>query len=256
MAGEIRVSSEQRVLSVVFSRPKKKNAFTIDMYRGLVEALKTAQSDSKTRVVLFRGEGEVFTSGNDIADFIQDPPKDSDHPTIQFLHALVDFEKPIIAAVDGPAIGIGTTMLMHCDLVYASQRAMFRMPFVPLGLVPEGGSSLLLPAIAGPQAAAELLLLGESFSSERAHQLGLVNEVVPNEALYEKALSRAVSLTQLPPSALVASKNLLRKGHRSVLHTAIDAEAQIFAERLTSPEAMEAMTAFMEKRAPNFDKFD
>lgn len=255
MSGAIRALSEARVRILVIDRPEKRNALSVDMYRGLVASLSEAREDAQVRAVLLRGEGQAFTSGNDVADFIQDPPKDNKHPILQFLHALVDFPKPLVAAVDGPAVGIGTTMLLHCDLVYATPQAEFRMPFVPLGLVPEGGSSLLLPRLVGPQAAAELLLLGEPMTAQRAHELGLVNEVLTSNAdLLARALKRCGDLARLPPAAVRAAKALLREGGDEV-KAAIGREARVFVERLTSPEAMEAMTAFMEKRAPDYERF-
>jgi enoyl-CoA hydratase/carnithine racemase len=256
MSGTIETSRAGRVLLVTFHRPEKKNAFTVDMYRGLVAALAAASADDDARVVLLRGAGGAFTSGNDLGDFMQAPPQTPDHPVLQFLRALARFEKPIVAAVEGPAVGIGTTLLLHCDLVFASEDAKLRMPFVPLGLVPEGASSVVLPRMVGPQVAAELLLLGDAFGAERARSLGLVNEVhASGEALHARALERATELARRPPAAVRASKALLRQTTVEEVVAAIDREAAIFAERLQSPEAMEAMSAFMEKREPNFDRF-
>lgn len=256
MSGGVRIEIQDRVLTAIFDRPEKKNAFTVEMYRALVEGLGAAASNAEVRVVLLRGEGGAFTSGNDIADFLGAPPTGPDHPIMQFLRAIAAFPKPLVAAVDGPAVGIGTTLLLHCDLVYASARAQLRLPFVPLGLVPEAASSLLLPRLVGPQRAAELLLLGEPFSAERGRDLGLVNEVLPDPAsLYARAEDRAVALARLPPAAVREAKALLRQPTLGEVQDALLREGEVFMRRLSSPEAIEAMTAFMEKRAPSFDRF-
>lgn len=253
MSGGILAHPEDRVLTLTIDRPDKKNAFTVAMYRALVDRLAEASADDAVRAVLLRGAGDAFTSGNDVGDFIHDPPQDRDHPVLRFLHRLVDFEKPLVAAVHGPAVGIGTTLLLHCDLVVAARDARFRMPFVPMGLVPEGGSSLLLPRMASPQLAAELLLVGDFFSAERAAAIGLVNELVDDaESAGGRALELARTLAGRPPEAIRQAKSLLRTATRAELHAVIDAEAAEFAARLTSPEALEAMTAFMEKRPPKF----
>ncbi|MBX2811249.1 MAG: enoyl-CoA hydratase/isomerase family protein [Myxococcales bacterium] len=252
MDGQIHVSQQEHLLRVVFDRPAKKNAFTVVMYEALVEVMRRAE-DEEIRVVLFSGEGDAFTSGNDLTDFINQPPLDRSHPVIQFLHALVDCRTPLIAAVDGPAIGIGTTMLLHFDLVLATQRAQFRMPFVPLGLVPEGGSSLLLPQRLGSSIASELLLLGDPVSAERAHALGLVNEIVSDKnLLLDQALEAVDKFLRLPPRALRQARELIRGPSREARHHAIDVEAEAFVNCLKSPEAIEAMAAIVQKRSPNF----
>lgn len=254
MNAGIRSHTDGRVMTVVFDRPDKKNAFTVGMYSGLIEALASAERDPQIRAVLLRGEGGCFTSGNDVGDFLQDPPKDLNHPVIRFLHAIASFPKPLVAAVEGPAVGIGTTLLLHCDLVYAAKNSRFRMPFVSMGLVPEGGSSLLIPRMCSPQLAAELLLLGEFFSADKAAQIGIVNEVLEDgEALHARAEDRARALAKLPPEAMRLSKALLRRSTEAELHATLDEEGTRFAQRLGSPEALEALTAFMEKREPKFD---
>jgi enoyl-CoA hydratase/carnithine racemase len=248
--------SESGILTLTFNRPEKKNAFNQALYEGLVGALDEARDRGEVRVVLLRGAGGAFTSGNDLSDFMNDPPKDEDHVILQFLLRLVDFEKPLVAAVEGPAIGIGTTLLLHCDLVYASPSAKFALPFVKLGLVPEGGSSLLLPRLAGSVKAAELLLLAESFDADTALGMGLVNEVVEGQPVVDRAFQRATTLADRPMASLRAAKKLLRDPDREARRETILREARSFAERLTSPEAMEAFQAFFEKREPDFRKVE
>ncbi|MEO1228777.1 MAG: enoyl-CoA hydratase [Myxococcota bacterium] len=251
MTGQIRTELNDHVLELVFDRPDKLNAFTMAMYQALVEGFERAGRDPEVRVVLLSGSGGTFTAGNDITDFMNQPMGGgSDHPTLRFLHHLVDCEKPIVAAVDGPAIGIGTTMLLHCDYVVATRGAKFRMPFVPLGLVPEGGSSVLLPRRIGHAAAGELLLLGDVFSAERAQSLALVNQVVDGGAASLVMSSRAIAqrFAEQPPEALQASKALLRARDRAELHQVIDEEARVFAERLRSPEALEALASFVQRK--------
>lgn len=252
----IRTETRGRTLALVIDRPEKKNAFTLAMYRDLIAKLDAAAADSTVRAVLIEGAGGCFTSGNDLADFLGHRPDGGPLPAQEFLHRLVDFPKPLVAAVDGPAVGIGTTLLLHCDLVFATASSKLKLPFTSLGLTPEGGSTRLLTALAGPQRAGELLLLGETFSTEHAAQMGLINEVLPNaEALAARVGERMTQLTQLPPSTMQAAKKLLRDPGRAELHAIIDAEVEVFVERLGSPEAHEAMTAFMAKRPPNFDRF-
>lgn len=248
--------SESGILTLTFNRPEKKNAFDRSVYEGLVSALDDAGQRSDVRVILLQGAGGAFTSGNDLSEFMNDPPSGEDHIILQFLLRLVDFEKPIVAAVEGPAIGIGTTLLLHCDLVYASPSAKFALPFVKLGLVPEGGSSLLLPRLAGPARAAELLLLAESFDANTALEMGLVNEVVEGQPVADRAFQRATTLANRPLASLQAAKQLLRHGDRERRRETILREARIFGERLTSPEAMEAFRAFFEKRDPDFRRVE
>lgn len=249
-------STDAGVRTITINRPSKKNALTTAMYSSLVEALRDASADPKVRVVVLTGAGDTFTAGNDLMDFAMNRPESIDTPVIQFLRALVDFEKPLIAAVNGLAIGIGVTMLQHCDLVYASEEATFQMPFVTLGLVPEGASSLLLPQIVGLQRASEWLLFGERVSAERLREAGLVNETRPAAELVAYAHERARALAERPAASLRQSKKLLRGQSRSAIHEAITREAVLFFERLGSPEAAEAFTAFFEKRKPDFTQFD
>ncbi len=245
---------ESGVLKLTFDRPEKKNAFNYAMYEELVEALDAAAADPNVRTILLRGRGDAFTSGNDLTEFMSSPPTGEDNVILQFLFRLVDQPKPIVAAVDGAAVGIGTTLLLHCDLVYASPKARFHLPFVNLGLVPEGASSLLLPRLAGSARATELLLFGDPFGAETALDVGMINAVVEDVDAY--ALERATALADRPLTSLLESKRLLREDDRAEIREVIIREARIFGARLTSPEAMEAFTAFFEKRKPNFRKVE
>lgn len=242
--------------TITFNRPEKKNAFTHTMYTACSRALVDADKDPAVRCVLITGAGAAFTSGNDLFDFMNNPPTGADSPVIQFLYTLHDVQKPIVAAVNGLAIGIGVTMLLGCDLVYASEQATFKMPFVSLGLVPEGGSSFLLPRMAGHVKAAEALLLGESLNAATAHDFGLVTRVVPAAQLLADARAQAHKLIALPAASVRESKALMRMHTKDQLRRVIDEEAVRFAARLGSPEAAEAFQSFFEKRKPDFTKFD
>ncbi len=250
----ITTENKDGVLFLGFNRPDKKNAITLDMYRTLTAAFKAAQADDTVRVVLVHGSPDTFTSGNDLADFLSEPMDDKS-PIPAFLEALSHFEKPIVAAVNGPAIGIGTTMLLHCDLVYADTTAKLAVPFINLGAVPEGGSSYLMPRIMGNVRAAELLMLGETFNGQKAKEYGLVNDVVEPGKLMETATAAARKLAQRPPAALRITKSLLKRWNRDTLDKVIPTELELFAQQLRSPEAKEAMTAFFEKRKPDFSGF-
>lgn len=254
---QIRAESADGVLTLTFDRPEKKNAFTLAMYEGLVRHLGTAAQDPEVRVVVLTGAGDAFSSGNDLMDFMNAVPADPiDNPIIQFLMALVDLDKPLVAGVRGAAVGIGTTILLHCDLAYASETARFRLPFVNLGLVPEGGSSLLLPRMAGHVRAAEMLMLGEPFDASIAAEVGLVNRVVADDALDGHVRARARALADQPAGALREAKLLLRGPQRDDLKRVIRSEAELFMRRLRSPEAMEAFSAFFDKRKPDFRKVE
>jgi enoyl-CoA hydratase/carnithine racemase len=244
------------VMTVMFNRPKRRNALTWEMYAQLNEALREAESDDAVRVVLFHGGPEVFTAGNDVEDFIQRPPLGTDTPVFKFLHAVAKATKPLVAAVNGPAVGIGTTLLLHCDLVYAGDNARFQMPFTSLGLVPEFASSYLLPLIAGYQRAAEMLLLGEPFGAEQGRTAGFVNRVVPPAETLDVALQAAMKLAALPPKSVRVTKALLRSAHRSAIETQLQAEGEHFRAMLQEPAAREALAAFMQKRKPDFSKYN
>ena len=250
---DLDVRRDGGVLHLVLARPAKKNAITRAMYAALTDALGAAASDAGVRAVVLSGAGGVFTAGNDLGDFLLDPPAGPDSPVFRFLRAASTFPKPLVAAVEGPAVGIGTTILLHCDLAYAAPDARFKMPFVDLGLVPEAASSLLLPRVAGPMRAAGWLLFGEAFSADDALAAGLVNEVVADPTA--RALERAHTLAAKPPQAVRLTKALLRRADADAVQETILVEGAHFTERLASPEAQEAFTAFFEKRAPDFSPF-
>jgi enoyl-CoA hydratase/carnithine racemase len=251
----ILVDFDAGVFTITFNRANKKNAFSVAMYDAMARAFTQARERGDVRVIVLRGSAGVFTAGNDLMDFMRQPPMGAGSPVAQFLGHLVSCEKPLIAAVQGPAIGIGVTMLLHCDLVYASESTRFRMPFVNLGLCPEAGSSFLLPRMMGHQRAAELLLLGEEFSAQLAHEYGLVNQVLADDAVLARAHAVAQLLASKPPGAVRASKALMRQRYRAQLDETMAAEYEAFSHGLTSPEAAEALQAFFAKRAPDFSKF-
>ena len=246
---------EDGVLRVQFNRPDKKNAITAAMYQALAHALRHAERDNAVRVALIHGAPDVFTAGNDLHDFLASPPRSDDAPGFQFLRAIHEFPKPLVAAVSGLAVGIGTTMLLHCDLVYCTPETRFSLPFVNLGLCPEAGSSFLLPRLTGYQRAAELLMLGEPFAAETAKEIGLVNAIVPAEALVATATATAGKLASKPAAGLRETKMLMKQGLHEAVKLAMNDEGEAFRERLESPEAKEAFTAFLEKRQPDFSKF-
>ncbi|HEV2146894.1 MAG TPA: enoyl-CoA hydratase [Longimicrobiaceae bacterium] len=255
MSEHVLVETRGPVLHLRLNRPEKKNALTVEMYAAMADALAAAEDDPAVRAVLLSAEGDAFTGGNDLADFLQRPPTDDSSPVLRFLHALIGASKPLVAAVNGLAVGIGTTLLLHCDLVYAGRSARFHLPFVSLGLVPEAGSSLLVPQRVGQARAAELLLLGEPFDAERALEMGIVSAVFPDADLAEKAEERALRLAAQPPAAVRATRALLRRADRAALQDQMREESALFLERLRSPEAREAMQAFLERRQPDFSRF-
>jgi enoyl-CoA hydratase/carnithine racemase len=247
---------EGNVLTLSFNRPDRKNALTLEMYELLSTALRQANQNQAVKAVVLTGNGDAFTSGNDLNDFMMNPPKSVDTPVFRFLEALCDFSKPLIAAVNGVAVGIGTTMLLHCDLVYATQASKFSVPFAKLGLVPEAGISYLLPQMVGQRKAAELLLLGDSFTATVAQELGFVNQVVASkEELALLVATKAKAISLLPPQAIRQTKALLKKPFTEQLKKAMLDEGEVFISRLGSPETAEAITAFFTKRAPDFSKF-
>ena len=239
------------VLELRFNRPEKQNAITGAMYGTLTAALQDAAMRPAVRAVLIAGEGDIFTAGNDIKDFLAMSGGLAGAPPAQFIRAIATFGKPLVAAVHGPAIGVGATLLLHCDLVYASPEASLSVPFVDLGLVPEAGSSMLLPARVGFARAAALLLLGEPMDAEAARIAGLVNAVVPAEALRAHARAKAQKLAEKPPAALAATRTLMR-GEPGPLHAQMELESAAFSRALQGAEAREAFTAFLERRAPDF----
>lgn len=252
---DILTESRDGILHIAFNRPQKMNAITAAMYQALADAFKTAEQDPAIRAILISGQEHVFTAGNDVEDFLKNPPKGEDSPVFQFLWQLSHASKPIVAAVSGSAIGVGTTMLLHCDLVYASNDALFKMPFTQLGLCPEGASSLLLPRLAGYQRAAEKLLLGEGFSAHEAKDMGLVNQILPFRELLPYAEAQAARLVALPASSIRITKRLMRGANTTEIEERIVAESEQFIALLASPEAREAFTAFMQKRKPDFVQF-
>jgi enoyl-CoA hydratase/carnithine racemase len=242
------------VLAIEFNRPQKRNAFTSDMYVALAAALDEAERDDFVRAVVFHGQPTVFTAGNDIEDFVKLPPQGPDSPVFHFLEAASAAAKPLIAAVNGPAVGIGTTLLLHCDLVYAGDDARFRLPFASLGLVPEFASSYLLPLVAGYQRAAELLLLGEAFDAQKAYAAGFVTAVVPAAQALDTALAAAQKIAALPAKSVRLTKALLKSAHRDAVRNQLQVEGEHFRAMLGEPAAREALAAFLEKRAPDFSK--
>lgn len=248
---------KDRILTVRLNRPDRKNALTHDMYTALGDALEQAQDDASIRCVLFTGSADCFTAGNDLSDFAKGlPGAFQETPVGRFLLLLVEATKPVVASVNGPAVGIGTTMLLHCDMVFAGNNTRFQMPFAPLGLCPEGGSSLLLPAWIGRVRAAELLLLGGAFTADDAYRLGLINRVCEPSETETQALQACQQLAAQAPAAIRAAKELLARPTREQLKETMLNEGALFAERLKSPEAAEAFQAFMAKRKPDFSNFD
>jgi enoyl-CoA hydratase/carnithine racemase len=255
MSDLIQKDLADRILTLTINRPDKKNALTVAMYAALAEAINAANDDPTPRVILITGSADSFTAGNDLKDFLENPPVGSASPVFQFMHAIAGAEKPVVAAVNGSAIGIGTTMLLHCDIVYAVGTARFQLPFVNLGLVPELGSSLVLPALAGRARAAELLMFGDMFGTATATEIGLVNHVCGSDDLQAAAREAASKLAAKPPAALRKTKALLNM-NIDAIRARIDQEAKVFGEQLNSAEVKEAIAAFFEKRPPDFSTFE
>jgi enoyl-CoA hydratase/carnithine racemase len=252
---DIETSIENGVCKIEFNRPEKKNAITSAMYQALADAIKAAEADKAVRVILICGKPEIFTAGNDLEDFMKNPPSGENSPVFQFLFGISHAAKPIVAAVSGAAVGIGTTMLLHFDLVYASETAKFSLPFTQLGLVPEAASSFLLPRLAGARRANEKLLLGEAFPATEALDMGLVNRVLPAGELMQFASAQAAKLAALPQASLRITKRLMKADVVSTIDARMGEEGAEFRARLASPEAKEAFTAFFERRKPDFTKF-
>jgi len=251
---DILIHQEAGISTITFNRLDKKNSITSAMYAALADALEAAAQDSATRVVVFQGHESIFSAGNDIADFLNKPPATADAPVFRFLRALSGFAKPVVAAVCGPAVGIGTTLLFHCDLVYAGDNAAFSMPFVNLGLCPEAASSLLATQLLGHHRAAEALLLGEPFMAEAALEVGLVNRVVPPTEANALAQAVARKLAAKPMASLLETKRLMKKGQAALVQAQMSEEATSFGRMLREPAAREAFGAFMEKRKPDFSQ--
>lgn len=251
---EIAVARQGAVLEIAFDRPARKNALTHAMYEALAQAVRSGEKDDAVRAILFHGTQDVFTAGNDIADFIERPPAGTEAPVYSFMSSVLAASKPLVAAVNGPAVGIGTTLLLHCDLVYAGDNARFSLPFTNLGLLPEFGSSFLLPLVAGYHRAAELLLLGEPFGPEQALAAGIVTRVVPAAEALSTARAAAEKLCALPAKSVRLTRSLLRESHRDAVIARVRAESEHFREMLGEGPAREALSAFLEKRKPDFSK--
>ncbi|MBK1714536.1 enoyl-CoA hydratase [Rubrivivax gelatinosus] len=255
----IKTATLAGVATIEIARPEKKNALTIAMYEAMAAALEAAAADNAVRAVLITGQPGIFTSGNDIEDFMARPPAEGpdamESPVFRFMRALLNCDKPVVAAVTGAAIGIGTTMLLHCDFVYVSDEARLAMPFTGLGLVPEFASSLLVPQLMGQARAAEKLLLGDAFTPEQAVECGIANAVLPAGEVVAHARRVAERFNALPPGAVRESKQLLRGPTRAAVLEAMRTEGERFTRRLRSPEAMEAFQAFFQKRKPDFSQF-
>jgi len=251
----IQIENQGAVRILRFNRADKRNALTHEMYEGLCQALDEAATDTSVRVVVFAGSESAFTAGNDIADFLRNPPQTDDAPVLQLLARLPCFHKPMVAAVCGPAVGIGTTLLLHCDLVAAAEDARFALPFVNLGLCAEGGSSYLLARRIGDARAAEWLMLGDPIAATDAYAAGLVNRLLPTADVLPQALKWAQQLASKPPAALRATRALLRRTSQAEAEAAIKAEAEVFRGLLRSEEAKEAFAAFLEKRPADFSRF-
>ena len=252
----IRCANLNGVATIEIARPEKKNALTVEMYLAMAEAIDAAGKDPAVRAVLITGQPGIFTSGNDLQDFLNRPrPNIDESPTFRFMRALILCDKPVVAAVTGAAIGIGTTMLLHCDFVYVSDEARLAMPFASLGLVPEFGSSVLVPRLMGGRRAAEKLLLGDPFTGETAVECGIANAVLPANEVLPHARRVAERFNALPPSAVRETKRLLREHDRAEILDTVKREAAIFTAQLASAEAREAMQAVLEKRKPDFSKF-
>ncbi|MBP02944.1 MAG: enoyl-CoA hydratase [Rhodospirillaceae bacterium] len=255
MRNLIQTSVKNNIMTLTIGRPEKKNAITEAMYLSMTNHINEARQAKDVKVLVITGADDCFTSGNDLKDFLENPPNGLGSPVFQFMYALCDFEKPIIGAVNGPAIGIGVTLLMHCDLVFATESATFQLPFINLGLVPEFGSSLILPMLIGHARASEALMLGKPFNSETALKMGLVNSVFSDSTLMPHTLDTAKVLASKPPRALQKTKALINQ-NKDAVKAQIKIEAEAFAVQLVSAEVKEAINAFFEKRKPDFTNLE
>ncbi len=251
---DILVHADGGVTTLTFNRVDKKNSITSAMYAALADALAAARDDASVRVVVIQGHETVFSAGNDIGDFLNNPPSGPESPVHRFLHGIAGFPKPLVAAVCGPVVGVGCTMLLHCDLVVAGDNAAFSMPFVNLGLCPEAASSLLVPQLMGYHRAAEALLLGEPFMAEAAQEVGLVNRVLPPTEANAYAQSLARKMAAKPITSLIETKRLMKAGQSALVRERMNDEGASFGRMLREPAAKEAFTAFMERRKPDFSK--
>jgi len=251
---DLLIDTAERVTTLTFNRVDKKNAFTAAMYADMADALVTAQADDAVRVLVLQGHETIFSAGNDIADFLKHPPLSGDVPVFRFLRAASTFTKPLLAAVCGPAVGIGTTLLFHCDLVYAGDNAVFSMPFINLGLCPEAASSLLAPQRMGYGRAAEALLLGDPFLAEAALEMGLISRIVAAPQASALTRQQALKLAAKPLSSLLQTKRFMKMGQADAVAQRLTDEAAVFGRMLREPAAREAFAAFMEKRLPDFSK--
>ena len=262
MSDYVKIDSEDSILKIGFNRPDKKNALNSEMYYAVRDALVSASEDSSVRVIVLYGEGGDFTSGNDVKDFLAfattkiSEGNDSEFPAKEFLDVLIPYNKPVIAAVDGVAVGIGATLTQHCDLVYASKEAKFHMPFVNLGLNPEAGTSFVLPKLVGYHNAAEILLSGDMFTSQRAHEMGFINGVVEQSELMDFVMNKAKNISELAPTPVRLAKQMMKEHFVDQLIEVNQKEFNTFVERMKSPEALEAIQAFIQKRKPDFSQFD
>ncbi len=257
-SSDMRIFDTDGVRQIVFSRADKGNAITHAMYAAIADALADADDNADVRAVVFHADGPIFTAGNDMNDFLNSPPElngqDDRPPVERFLALLNEGQTPLLAAVDGAAVGVGLTMLLHCDLVYASPRATFKAPFVDLALVPEAGSSALLPALLGRGRAAEVFLLGETMSAQDAYQTGLATRLFAPEDLLDETLARARAIAAKAPRAVRETRRLMR-GDIAAVRARMTEEGRLFSAHLKSEEFREAATAFLEKRPPNFARF-
>ncbi len=255
MTENILISSQDGILRIQINRPEKKNALTLAMYTAMTEAIKNADTDDAIRVIFLTGTTDCFTSGNDLKDFLEVPAADESAPVFQFMLTISQAKKPIVAAVTGLAIGIGTTLLLHCDLVYAGENTRFRLPFINLGICVEAGSSILLPQLMGHRRAAELLMLGNFFDAKTAYEVGIVNGVYPDAEVADIALKKAQQLVAQPPNALRVNKALLKRTVGPAVEEALREEVKHLVSLLHGPEAREALQAFKERRKPDFSRF-
>jgi enoyl-CoA hydratase/carnithine racemase len=248
MSGHVAVTRAGAVTSIGIDRPERRNALTAEMYAAMAAAVEDAQDDQAARVVLFHGTRDAFTAGNDLQDFLERPPKDEEAPVFRFLRSVIGARKPLVAAVNGAAVGIGTTLLLHCDLVYAAHDARFSLPFVKLGLVPEFASSYVLPLLAGYHRAAEMLLLGEPFDAQHALAAGIVTRVVAPEEALQAAQEAAAKLAALPERSVMLTRELMKAAHREAIERQMSLESRRFRELLGEPAAQAALSAFLAKR--------